>query len=166
MLLWNEMLQEEGGVRCRGKQWIKQDNRAGKGKFRKPVGVERRMKTAQGMMREQLTNGKRSWKGTQVEQMVGGVGKARKWNSWKTSSEERVEMETSNIQGELSITTGVGKMAEKCWRQLSRNQLMGDDKELMFEKCRQCNFKQKSSTKGFQIFQASPILELLLPPAL
>lgn len=75
-------------------------------------------------------------------------------------------MENRNIQGELSITTGAGRMAEKCSRKLSRNQLMGDNKELMFEKSRQHDFKQKSSTKGFQIFQASPILELLLPPAL
>lgn len=76
-----------GRSRCnRGKQWIKQDNKAGKGKFRKLVGVER-MKTAKGTKREQLTNGDRSWKRTGVEQMVGGVGKARKWDSWKTSSE-------------------------------------------------------------------------------
>lgn len=39
------------------------------------------MKTAKGMKIEQLTNGKRSQKGTRVEQMVGGVGKARKGNS-------------------------------------------------------------------------------------
>lgn len=124
------------------------------------------MKTAKGMKREQLTNGERNWKGTGVEQMVDGVGKARKWNSWKTSSEEVVEMENSNIQGELSIMTGAGRMAEKSWRKLSRNQLMGDNKELMFEKSRQHNFKHNDSTEGFQIFQPNPILELLLPPAL
>lgn len=105
---------------------------------------------------EQLRNGKRSQKGTRVEQMVGGVGKAKKGNSWKMSSEEVGEMENSNIQGELSITTRAGRMAEKCWRKLSRNQLMGD-KELMFEKSRQSNFKQKSCAKGFHIFQPSPI---------
>lgn len=70
-------------------------------------------------------------------------------------------MESSNIQGELSITTGDGRMAEKCCRKLR-----GDNKELMFEKSRQSNSKQKICTKGFHIFQPSPVFELLLPPAL